>query len=71
MCPVYDQQGVLLSTEIHMKNQGWQDHQGGQEKMEEVRIDRDGPLLPVDVQAPSHALHEFQCMLVMQHQLRR
>ena len=69
MCLANDQQWVHLWMEMHMKNQGWKDHQGGQEKMEEVRIDRDGPLLPVDVQAPIHALHECQLMLVMQHQL--
>ncbi len=71
MCPVNDQQWVLSRTKIHMKNQGWQDHQGGQEKIEDVQIDRDGPLLSVGVQNPIHALHECQLMLVVQHQLRR
>jgi len=39
--------------------------------MEVVQTHRDGPLLPMDVQAPSHALHDCQRMLVVQHQLHR
>lgn len=53
-----DQQWVRPWMEIHIKNLGWQDCQGGQEKMEEVQTDRGGPLLLMDVQAPSHTLHE-------------
>jgi len=49
VCPVNDQQWVHSWMEMHMKKQGWHDHQGCHKKMEEVRIDMDGPLLLVDV----------------------
>lgn len=53
-----------------MKNQGWPDQHGCQEKME-VRTYMDSPPLSVDVQYPHHALHECMHLLFMQHQLCR